>query len=76
MNIGYYLRGEAQHTGTSRITKMKTVQYKNHNLATTSEAYKLWEAWKKTGSQADKLKLDVHLREVDERAKQLVERYK
>lgn len=57
-------------------SKVKTVQYKNHNLATSSQAYELWETWKKTGKEADKLKLDVHLREVDERAKNLVECYK
>jgi hypothetical protein len=76
MNIGRYLRGEDQHTGTSRITKMKTVAYKNHNLATTSEGYKLWETWKKTNKPEDKKKLDDHLKDVDTKAKQLVERYK
>lgn len=55
---------------------MKTVQYKHHNLATTSEGYKLWEAWKKSGKPEDLKKLDQHLKEVDERAKSLVERYK
>lgn len=55
---------------------MKTVEYKHHNLATSSEAYSLWETWKKTGKEADKLKLDVHLKDVDLRAKQLLERYK
>lgn len=55
---------------------MKIVVYKHHNIAVNSEAYKLWEMWKKTEKVEDKKKLDEHLREVDERAKQLVERYK
>lgn len=57
-------------------SKVKTVQYKNHNLATSSQAYELWETWKKTGKAEDLKKLDQHLKEVDERAKNLVERYK
>lgn len=55
---------------------MKTVQYKHHNMAHNSEAYKLWELWKKSGKAEDQKKLDQHLKEVDEKAKQLVERYK
>lgn len=55
---------------------MKTVAYKHHNLATSSQAYELWETWKKSGKDADRLKLDVHLKEVDQKAKQLLERYK
>ena len=55
---------------------MKTVAYKNHNLATTSEGYKLWEAWKKSGKDEDKKKLDKHLKEVELRDKALLERYK
>lgn len=53
---------------------MKTVAYKNHNLATNSEAYRLWEAWKKSGDNKDRTKLDAHLRDVDRRAKELVEK--
>ena len=74
MNIGRYLRGENRHIGTSRTIKMKTVAYKNHNLATNSEAYRLWEAWKKSGDNKDRTKLDAHLRDVDRRAKELVEK--
>ena len=55
---------------------MKTVQYKRHNMAHNSEAYRLWETWKKTGSVEDQKKLDLHLREVEQRDKQLLERYK
>jgi hypothetical protein len=52
--------------------QMKTVAYKNHNMATNSEAYKLWETWKKSGDAVDKKKLDDHLRDVDRRHKELV----
>ena len=55
---------------------MKTVYYKNHNLATTSEGYKLWETWKKSDKAEDKKKLDDHLKDVDARAKTLIERYR
>ena len=55
---------------------MNTLAYKNHNLARNSEGYKLWETWKKSGLESDKRKLDQHLKEVDERDKQLKERYK
>lgn len=58
-------------THLAEIT-MKTVQYKNHNLATNSEAYKLWEAWKKSGDSKDRAKLDAHLKDVDRRAHELV----
>lgn len=51
---------------------MKTVQYKNHNLATNSEAYKLWETWKKSGDSKDRAKLDAHLKDVDRRYNELV----
>jgi hypothetical protein len=53
---------------------MKTVAYKNHNLATNSEAYRLWEAWKKSGDSKDRAKLDGHLKDVDRRYKELVEK--
>ena len=55
---------------------MKTVQYKNHNLAQNSEGYALWQQAKKTDRQEDWKKLNDHLREVDLRDKQLLERYK
>lgn len=51
---------------------MKTVAYKNHNLAHNSEAYRLWETWKKTGDPKDKSKLDQHLKDVDRRYQELV----
>jgi hypothetical protein len=51
---------------------MKTVKYKHHNLATNSEAYKLWEAWKKSNDPKDEQKLKAHLKDVDQRYKDLV----
>lgn len=50
---------------------MKTVKYKHHNLAQNSEAYQLYETWKKTGDAFYQKKLDAHLREVDRKYKEL-----
>jgi len=50
---------------------MKTVKYKNHNLATNSEAYKLLQEYQKSGDPKDQRKLDAHLRELDRRYKEL-----
>lgn len=55
---------------------MKTVQYKHHNLQENSEGFALWQKAKKTDSQADWKKLNDHLKDVDERAKAIVLRYK
>ena len=55
---------------------MKTVKYKNHNLAQSSQAYELWEAWKKTNKPEDLKKLDQHLKDVEQRHRDLLERYK
>jgi hypothetical protein len=52
--------------------QMKIVQYKNHNLAHNSEAYRLWEAWKKSGDNSDRAKLDAHLKDVERRYNELV----
>lgn len=51
---------------------MKTVQYKHHNLAHNSDAYKLWEAWKRSGDNKDRAKLDAHLKQVDRNYQELV----
>ena len=50
---------------------MKVVKYKNHNLSTNSEAYQLYETWKRTGDAFWQKKLEAHLREVDRRYKEL-----
>lgn len=55
---------------------MKTVQYKQHNLAHSSEAFKLWETWKKSNDPKDKAALDAHLKDVDQRAEDVKMRYK
>ena len=50
---------------------MKTVKYKNHNLATNSEAYRLLQEYKKSGDSRDQKKLEAHLKELDRRYKEL-----
>lgn len=54
---------------------MKTVKYKEHNLATNSEAYSLYETWLKVTNEEDKRfykrKLDAHLKELDRKYKEL-----
>ncbi len=56
---------------------MKEVQYKGSILAKGSKALELWEEWqkeKKDRNQAQK-KLDQHIKEVEQRAKDLLTRY-
>jgi len=50
------------------------VKYKNHVLAKNSEAYSLLLTYQKSGDNKDRAKLDAHLRDVDRRAKELVEK--
>ena len=50
---------------------MKTVKYKEHNLAMTSQAYMLYMAYKKSGDKKDQQTLDKHLKEVDQKYKAL-----
>lgn len=54
---------------------MKTVKYKEYNLATNSEAYYLYETWQKMTKEEDKKfykrKLDAHLKELDRKYKEL-----
>lgn len=57
---------------------MKQVVYKGSVLSKGSHALELWEDWqkeKKDRNLAQK-KLDVHMKEVDARHKELLERYK
>lgn len=55
---------------------MKATKYKHHLLAHNSDAYKLWQLWQASKAPKDQAKLDKHLKEVEQRAKDLVERYK
>lgn len=54
---------------------MKTVKYKNHNMATNSEAYALYEAWRRATKEDEKRtaknKLDAHLKELDRKYQEL-----
>jgi len=52
---------------------MKGVQYKKHFLAKGSDAYEMLEASKKDPDVLKKL--DKHLKDVDQRAKDLLTRY-
>lgn len=56
---------------------MKTVKYKQHNLARNSRAFELWEAWQnaKTDRNLYQKALDKHLAEVDKRHKEILDKY-
>jgi len=57
---------------------MKQVVYRGSVLAKGSTALELWEAWQreKTDRNAAQKKLDVHMKDVEQRNKDLLERYK
>jgi hypothetical protein len=57
---------------------MRQVVYRGSVLAKGSTALELWEAWQreKTDRNAAQKKLDVHMKEVEQRHKDLLERYK
>ena len=57
---------------------MKQVVYKGSVLARNSEAYTLWEIWQTAKSDRNKhqKKLDDHMKELDKKANELMERYK
>lgn len=57
---------------------MKQVVYRGSVLAKGSTALELWEAWQKEKSDrnAAQKKLDQHMKEVEQRHKDLLERYK
>lgn len=57
---------------------MKDVVYKGVILAKNSEAYNLWDIWQKAKSDRNQCqtKLDKHLKELDTKAKDLMDRYK
>lgn len=57
---------------------MKDVVYKGSILSKNSDAYMLWDAWQKAKNDRNKFqkKLDDHMKQLDENARQLLERYK
>ena len=57
---------------------MKQVVYRSSVLSKGSTALELWEAWQreKNDRNAAQKKLDVHMKEVEQRHKDLLERYK
>lgn len=56
----------------------KQVVYRGSVLSKGSAALELWEAWQKETKDrnAAQKKLDVHMKDVEQRAKDLLERYK
>ena len=56
----------------------KEVVYKNSILAKGSTALELWEAWQRDTKDrnAAQKKLDSHMKDVDTRHRELLERYK
>lgn len=56
---------------------MKEVQYKGSILAKGSKALELWEEWQKEKKDrnAAQKKLDQHMKEVQQRANDLLTRY-
>jgi hypothetical protein len=56
----------------------KQVVYKGLSLAKGSTALELWEAWQKETKDRNgaQKKLDVHMKDVETRHKELLERYK
>lgn len=57
---------------------MKQVVYRDSVLSKGSTALELWENWQKEKSDrnAAQKKLDTHMKEVEARHKELLERYK
>lgn len=56
----------------------KQVVYRGSVLAKGSTALELWEAWQKETKDrnAAQKKLDTHMKDVEQRAKELLEKYK
>ncbi len=56
----------------------KQVVYRNSILAKGSAALELWEAWQRDTKDrnAAQKKLDSHMKEVENRGRELLERYK
>ena len=57
---------------------MKQVVYKGMILAKGSTALELWEAWQreKSDRNAAQKKLDLHMKDIEQRHNDLLERYK
>ena len=57
---------------------MKQVVYRDSVLAKGSRALELWEEWQraKTDRNVKQKALDLHMKDVEQRAKDLLERYK
>jgi hypothetical protein len=57
---------------------MKQVVYRESVLSKGSTALELWEAWQRETKDrnAAQKKLDTHMKEVEQRHKDLLERYK
>lgn len=57
---------------------MKQVEYRGSVLSKGSTALELWENWQKEKKDrnAAQKKLDTHMKEVEQRHKDLLERYK
>ena len=57
---------------------MKQVVYRGSVLAKGSRALELWEEWQKAKSDRNKVQkaLDDHMKDVEQRAKDVMERYK
>lgn len=57
---------------------MKQVVYRGSVLSKGSTALELWEAWQKDTKDrnAAQKKLDVHMKDVENRHRELLERYK
>ena len=64
-------------TCTIRGLRMKQVVYRGSVLTKGSTALELWEAWQreKSDRNAAQKKLDQHMKEVEQRAKDLLTRY-
>lgn len=56
---------------------MKQVVYRDSVLAKGSQALELWEDWQKAKSDRNKFqkKLDDHMKQLDQNAKELLTRY-
>jgi hypothetical protein len=56
---------------------MKEVIYRDSILARNSDAYVLWDIWQKAKSDRNKYqkKLDDHMKQMDQNAKDLMTRY-
>lgn len=56
---------------------MKEVVYKGSILAKNSDAYMLWDIWQKAKSDRNQYqkKLDDHMKQLDNNAKELLTRY-